>query len=306
MAKAAVEMAMAKAAVEAEQQTTHSPPKFTAPAMLSSVVAAPAVDPTHEPSEAALPATAGGNDAAERSAANQVPNPRGLSLSMALRKPTSTMTPGVSVSEHSLPPHDTASCPKTAGADGARTPQVRLDAGDRADESAANSAWAVIAAEQVVGASPEVVLKLGGGGDSPAWLGAGRTSGAEEVISIGIEVGPPLSVLIAIDRFQFDGATAVRVLFGQMRALTRRQAAWTCAAGACIAVGYLCYFETKNGVPRPVMFAFGCAAGATGMVWGLCYFGEYKGAAARKKALLLLALGLYPSSITLIALSMAP
>ena len=102
----------------------------------------------------------------------------------------------------------------------------------------------------------------------------------------------------------FDGATAVRVLFGQMRALTRRQAAWTCAAGACIAVGYLCYFATKEGVPRPVMFAFGCAAGATGMVWGLCYFGEYAGATARKKALLLLALALYPSSITLIALSM--
>ena len=91
----------------------------------------------------------------------------------------------------------------------------------------------------------------------------------------------------------------------ERQASTCRQALWTCAAGACIAVGYLCYFATKKGVPRPVMFAFGCAAGATGMVWGLGYFGEYAGAPLRKKALLLLALALYPSSITLIALSMA-
>lgn len=67
----------------------------------------------------------------------------------------------------------------------------------------------------------------------------------------------------------FDGATSACELFRQTTALTCRQALWTCAAGTCIAVGYLCYFATKEGVPRPVMFAFGCAAGATGMVWGL-------------------------------------
>ena len=145
----------------------------------------------------------------------------------------------------------------------------------------------------------------------------------------------------------FDGVTSPRALMRQIRALTRRQAAWTSGAGACIATGYLCYFATKDGVPRPVMFAFGCAAGtrpqrlnlatgilltatppcppchpshtettpqhifyprarytgATGMIWGLGFFGEYTGAAKHKK-LLLLALVLYPSSITLIARSM--
>mgnify|MGYP001492811616 CR=1 FL=1 len=45
------------------------------------------------------------------------------------------------------------------------------------------------------------------------------------------------------------------------------------------------------------------AAGSTGMVYGLLAFSEYKGASRNKKALLLLALGLYPSSIALIALS---
>ena len=40
------------------------------------------------------------------------------------------------------------------------------------------------------------------------------------------------------------------------------------------------------------------------MIWGIAYFGEYKGASARKKGLLLLAFAMYPSSIALIALSM--
>jgi len=39
------------------------------------------------------------------------------------------------------------------------------------------------------------------------------------------------------------------------------------------------------------------------MVYGLLAFSEYKRSSRNKKALLLLALGLYPSSIALIALS---
>ena len=41
------------------------------------------------------------------------------------------------------------------------------------------------------------------------------------------------------------------------------------------------------------------------MVYGLLAFSEYKGESRNKKALLLLALGLYPSSIALIALSLS-
>ena len=41
------------------------------------------------------------------------------------------------------------------------------------------------------------------------------------------------------------------------------------------------------------------------MVYGLLAFSEYSGASRHKKALLLLALGLYPSSIALIALSLS-
>ena len=40
------------------------------------------------------------------------------------------------------------------------------------------------------------------------------------------------------------------------------------------------------------------------MVWGIAFFGEYEGAGAHKKALLLLGFALYSSSIALIALSM--
>ena len=41
------------------------------------------------------------------------------------------------------------------------------------------------------------------------------------------------------------------------------------------------------------------------MVYGLLAFSEYEGASRHKRALLLLALGLYPSSIALIALSLS-
>ena len=102
----------------------------------------------------------------------------------------------------------------------------------------------------------------------------------------------------------FGGTTTLTGLGRMLRALTRRQAAWTCGAGFCIAVGYLCYFATRGSVPRPAAYGFGCAAGSTGMVWGIAFFGEYEGAGAHKKALLLLAFALYPSSIALIALSM--
>ena len=64
--------------------TSESPP--TSPAILSSAVAAAAADPTHEPSEGALPMPAEGDDAAARTAAN----PRERSLPLALLKPTST------------------------------------------------------------------------------------------------------------------------------------------------------------------------------------------------------------------------
>ena len=103
----------------------------------------------------------------------------------------------------------------------------------------------------------------------------------------------------------FGGATSLAGLLQLIRGLSRRQAAWTAAAGLCIAVGYLCYFATRGVVPRAVAYAFGCAAGSTGMLYGLLVFAEYAGASRRKKALLLLALGLYPSSIALIALSMS-
>ena len=103
----------------------------------------------------------------------------------------------------------------------------------------------------------------------------------------------------------FGGATSLAGLLQLMLQLSRRQAAWTAAAGLCIAVGYLCYFATRGVVPRAVAYAFGCAAGSTGMLYGLLVFAEYAGASRRKKALLLLALGLYPSSIALIALSMS-
>ena len=102
----------------------------------------------------------------------------------------------------------------------------------------------------------------------------------------------------------FDGATSVQALVHMLRALSRRQVAWSTAAGLCIAAGYVCYFLTEGTIPRPVAYAFGCAAGSTGMVYGLLYFGEYRGAPPHKKALLLLALALYPSSIALIACSM--
>lgn len=103
----------------------------------------------------------------------------------------------------------------------------------------------------------------------------------------------------------FNGATSLKELGGLLRGLTRRQVAWTVAAGACIAIGYLTYFATIGAVPRPVAFGFGCAAGSTGMLYGLCVFHEYKGATRRHKCMLLLAFCLYPSSIALIALSMA-
>jgi hypothetical protein len=103
----------------------------------------------------------------------------------------------------------------------------------------------------------------------------------------------------------FGGATSLAGLLQLICGLSRRQAAWTAAAGLCIAVGYLCYFATRGVVPRAVAYAFGCAAGSTGMLYGLLVFAEYAGASRRKKALLLLALGLYPSSIALIALSMS-
>ena len=103
----------------------------------------------------------------------------------------------------------------------------------------------------------------------------------------------------------FGGATRLTGLLQLMRGLSRREAAWTAAAGLCIAIGYLCYFATRGVVPRAVAYAFGCAAGSTGMLYGLLVFAEYARASRRKKALLLLALGLYPSSIALIALSMS-
>ena len=102
----------------------------------------------------------------------------------------------------------------------------------------------------------------------------------------------------------FGGTTRARVLWRMMRVLTRRQVLWTLASGLCIALGYLFYFGTKGRVPRPVAFGFGCAAGSTSMLYGLLCFREYVGAPLRKKALLLIALLLYPSSIALIAASM--
>ena len=56
----------------------------------------------------------------------------------------------------------------------------------------------------------------------------------------------------------FGGATRLGPLLRLMRGLRRRQAAWTAAAGLCIAVGYLCYFATRGVVPRAVAYAFGC------------------------------------------------
>ena len=102
----------------------------------------------------------------------------------------------------------------------------------------------------------------------------------------------------------FGGVMSIRALRSQVSSLTRRQAFWSSAAGLCIALGYLFYFATKGSVPRQVAYAFGCSAGVTGMVWGIAYFAEYKGAARWKKMLLLLAICLYPSSISLIALSL--
>eukprot|EP00966_Prymnesium_polylepis_P263798 6094377-Prymnesium_polylepis.1 len=84
-----------------------------------------------------------------------------------------------------------------------------------------------------------------------------------------------------------------------------RQVGWTCAAGLFIAGGYLCYFSTKESVPRPVAYAFGCAAGTSlGMLWGVLVYGEYRGASRRQRALLVLAAVLYASAISLTALSM--
>ena len=88
-----------------------------------------------------------------------------------------------------------------------------------------------------------------------------------------------------------------------LRGLHRRQALWSILSGVFIAIGYLCYFLTRGTLPRAVAYAFGCSAGSTGMVWGLLYFKEYEGAPRHKKALLLLALLLYPSSIALVAAS---
>ena len=102
----------------------------------------------------------------------------------------------------------------------------------------------------------------------------------------------------------FGGAKSLPALFCALRGFNRKQTAWTCGAGLCIAVGYLCYFATRDSVPRPAAYGFGCAAGSTGMIWGITYFREYSGASSFKKRLLLLALALYPSSIALIALSM--
>ena len=56
----------------------------------------------------------------------------------------------------------------------------------------------------------------------------------------------------------FGGATRLGPLLRLIRGLRRRQAAWTAAAGLCIAVGYLCYFATRGVVPRAVAYAFGC------------------------------------------------
>lgn len=103
----------------------------------------------------------------------------------------------------------------------------------------------------------------------------------------------------------FGGATSLAGLKVTLRSLSRRQAAWSSLAGVFIAIGYLCYFLTRGTLPRAVAYAFGCAAGSTGMLWGLLYFKEYEGASRRKKALLLLALLLYPSSIALVAASIS-
>ena len=103
----------------------------------------------------------------------------------------------------------------------------------------------------------------------------------------------------------FGGVTTVRQLAGMMRSLTRKQMVCAAAAGSAIAIGYLCYFATESSIPRSVAYAFGCTSGVTSMIWGLFYFKEYAGAPRHKKALLLLALLLYPSAISLIARSMA-
>ena len=102
----------------------------------------------------------------------------------------------------------------------------------------------------------------------------------------------------------FGGNTSLRALLTASRQLTRWQFGWTCAAGVCIALGYLFYFATKGSVPRAVAYAFGCAAGGTGMVYGLLVFGEYEGVGLKKKALLLCAIALYPSAIATLASSM--
>lgn len=111
-------------------------------------------------------------------------------------------------------------------------------------------------------------------------------------------------VVLAYGRL-FGGATTGRGLWRMLRTLRRRQVKWTSGAGLCIALGYLCYFATKGDMPRPVAYAVGCSAGSMGMLYGLLYFGEYKKAPREKRLLLLCALGLYPSSIALIACSMA-
>jgi hypothetical protein len=112
-------------------------------------------------------------------------------------------------------------------------------------------------------------------------------------------------VVLAYGRLLGGGATTARELWGMARGLDRRQLGWTAAAGACIAIGYVCYFATAGLIPRAVAYGFGCAAGSLGMVWGLLVFHEYAGATWRKRALLLFAMALYPSSIALIAASMA-
>ena len=103
----------------------------------------------------------------------------------------------------------------------------------------------------------------------------------------------------------FSGVTTPRALYSAARTLSRWQFAWTCAAGLCIAAGYLFYFATKGSVPRAVAYAFGCAAGSTGMLYGLLLFREYEGAPRKKKGLLLCAIALYPTAIATLACSMA-
>ena len=68
---------------------------------------------------------------------------------------------------------------------------------------------------------------------------------------------PALPVVLVYGRL-FGGATRLGPLLRLIRGLRRRQAAWTAAAGLCIAVGYLCYFATRGVVPRAVAYAFGC------------------------------------------------